>query len=110
MSSPVYAVVSRGRGQRGKRKAPEFPRVFEYEKNAVVRQLRDEGKKELAERANQRNVERKKAVESRHLAMEEKRRLAVENELRQNEECETRKNWLEAALAALVENRTLYSS
>ena len=41
--------------------------------------------KELAERANQRNVERKKVLEARRLAMEEKHRLAVENEMRKNE-------------------------
>ena len=51
-SSPVYAVVTRGCGPRGKQKAVEYPRIFNYEKNAVARQLRDEGMKELAERAN----------------------------------------------------------
>ena len=41
--------------------------------------------KELAKRANQRNVERKKALKARHLAVEEKRRLAIEIEMRKNE-------------------------
>ena len=33
VSSPVYSVVTRG--QRGKQKAVEYPRIFNYQKNAV---------------------------------------------------------------------------
>ena len=42
-SSLDYAVVTRGRGPREKQKSVEYPRVFDYEKNAVARQLGSEG-------------------------------------------------------------------
>ena len=100
VSSPIVT-----RSRKGKQKAREYPRIFDYDKNPEAKRLRDEGIKEQAEKAKARNEERKKAMEERRLALEEKRKLALENEQRRNEEKEARKQRSETALAALVDNR-----
>ena len=107
--SPVAVVHSPMVTRRRKQPANSRGQIFDFENDAVARQLRDQTMKEVNDKfAQQRKEaaeERRAAVEARNKNLEEKNRLADENEKKRNAEQEQRVLRSETAVKNLIESR-----